>query len=207
MRLTNTPWSVANRVAADFQSATTFQVRPAERIMNRSTAHEWFDVVDDQDRPVGRATRADVHARGLKHRAVHIWLFNARGELFLQKRSDTKDSAPDCWDSSASGHLDSGEEYDACAVRELREELGLEVQPTQLERLFKLDACADTGSEFVWVYRIRSDATPVINPAEIKRGAWVTQHQLDVLVTEQPHRCARSFVRITREMFTRGFWP
>jgi isopentenyldiphosphate isomerase len=138
---------------------------------------------------------------------VHVWLFNSRGELFLQKRSDTKDSAPGCWDSSASGHLDSGEVYDACAVRELQEELRLEVGKNQLERLFKLDACPDTGWEFVWVYRLRSDVPPVINPDEIKQGAWVSRHQLEVLVGEQPQHCARSFVRITREMFTRGLWP
>lgn len=179
---------------------------PLERIMNPVTATEWFDVVDDLDRPVSRATRAEVHARGLKHRAVHVWLLNSRGELFVQQRSDTKDTAPGCWDSSASGHLDSGEDYDACAVRELREELSIAVGAHQLERLFKIDACEDTGWEFVWVYRLDSEATPVINPAEIKRGGRVSRHQLEVLMTEQPHRCARSFRRIAAEVIQRGLW-
>ena len=66
-----------------------------------------------------------MHREGLKHRAIHVLVFNARGEIFLQKRSMTKDTFPGAWDSSASGHLDSGEDYDACAVRELREEFGL----------------------------------------------------------------------------------
>jgi 16S rRNA (adenine1518-N6/adenine1519-N6)-dimethyltransferase len=89
-------------------------------------SEEIFDVVNDRDEIVGRQSRREVHRLGLKHRAVHVVLFNGRGEIFLQKRSMKKDCFPGAWDSSASGHLDVGESYDACAVRELREELGLE---------------------------------------------------------------------------------
>jgi isopentenyldiphosphate isomerase len=53
---------------------------------------------------VGQNTRREVHARGLWHRAVHVLVFNARGEVFLQKRSMKKDIAAGKWDSSASGH-------------------------------------------------------------------------------------------------------
>ncbi len=85
-------------------------------------SEEIFDIVNERDEVVGQNTRREVHARGLWHRAVHVLVFNARGEVFLQKRSMKKDIAAGKWDSSASGHLDSGEDYDACAVREVREE-------------------------------------------------------------------------------------
>ena len=91
-------------------------------------SEEIFDVVDDRDRVIGKQTRREVHRRGLKHRAVHVLVFNARGEVYLQKRSFKKDTFPGAWDSSASGHLDSGETYDACSIREAREESGLEVE-------------------------------------------------------------------------------
>src|SRR2546425_211192 len=103
---------------------------------------EMFDVVNERDEVVGRQSRSEVHRLGLKHRAVHVLVFNSRGQVFLQKRSLKKDCFPGVWDSSASGHLNCGEDYDACAVRELREEIGLQV-PAQ--RLFKMDACAETG--------------------------------------------------------------
>src|SRR5512137_895073 len=99
-------------------------------------AEEIFDVVNERDEVVGRNTRAEVHRLGLMHRAVHILVFNRRGEIFLQKRSMLKDRQPGLWDSSASGHVDSGEDYDACAVRELREEIGLQLDVAP-ERLFK----------------------------------------------------------------------
>src|SRR4026207_1674874 len=99
---------------------------------------EYFDVVNERDEVIDRRSRPDVHRLGLRHRAVHVLVFNKRGELFLQKRSMRKDCFPGTWDSSASGHLDSGESYDACAVRELKEELGVSpaIAP---ERLFKID--------------------------------------------------------------------
>ena len=79
-------------------------------------------------RSIGQEHRSEVHRLGLKHRAVHMCCsYNTRGAVFLQKRSVTKDTWPGAWDSSASGHLDAGETYDACAVREVREELGWEL--------------------------------------------------------------------------------
>src|ERR1700730_13266825 len=130
---------------------------------------EIFDVVNERDEIVGREFRSQVHRLGLKHRAVHVVIFNGQGEIFLQKRSMKKDCFPGAWDSSASGHLDAGQSYDACAVRELGEELGLQVHG-RLERLFKIDACPQTGQEFVWVYRHRAEGPFTLQPEEIEGG-------------------------------------
>src|SRR4051812_43778026 len=116
---------------------------------------EIFDIVDEHDVVIGQRPRGEVHRTGLRHRAVHVLVFNSRGEVFLQKRSMLKDCFPGAWDSSASGHLQPGETYDDCAMREVEEELGFRL-PTVPERLFKVAACAQTGQEFVWAYRCRS---------------------------------------------------
>jgi isopentenyldiphosphate isomerase len=104
---------------------------------------ELFDVVDTDDRVIGVARRAQVHARGLRHRAVHILVLNREDKVFLQKRSKAKDSHPGKWDSSASGHLDSGEAYAAAAIRELHEELG--IGPVRVEEIGRLPAGEITG--------------------------------------------------------------
>src|SRR6187401_1192215 len=93
--------------------------------------HEYFDVVNERDEPVSRALRQEVHARGLLHRAVHVLVFDQHGRVFLQKRSMLKDTSPGLWDSSCSGHLDAGEDYDAAAIRELGEEIGVRLKPTE----------------------------------------------------------------------------
>jgi isopentenyl-diphosphate delta-isomerase type 1 len=167
---------------------------------------EIFDVVDDRDEVIGRERRSEVHRRGLNHRAVHVLVFNAAGELFLQRRSMSKDTYPGVWDSSASGHLDAGETYDACALRELREEIGLAMDAPP-ERLFKIDACADTGREFVWVYRCRAEGPFALHPEEIERGDWFSPAQVAVWAHDRPEEFARAFVLIWSRVMRRGLVP
>lgn len=166
-------------------------------------SEEWFDVVDEQDRVIGRETRREVHRRKLLHRAVHVLVFNRAGEVFLQKRSMKKDSAPGAWDSSASGHLDSGESYDACAPRELREELGVgAIAP--IEPLFKLPASEETAAEFVWIYRTRHEGPFTLHPDEIECGAWYAPAAVDAAIRERPAEFARSFRHVWSVYRRRG---
>jgi isopentenyl-diphosphate delta-isomerase type 1 len=154
---------------------------------------EIFDVCNERDEVIARNTRAEVHRQGLIHRAVHVLVFNTRGEVFMQKRSMTKDTFPGAWDSSASGHLDAGEDYDACAVRELREELGIAADRPP-KRLFKLAACAETGWEHVWVYRYDCEGPFCLHPEEIESGEWFTVPQVNEAIRTRPEQFASAFV-------------
>lgn len=154
-----------------------------------------FDIVNERDEVVGNAPRSVVHARGLLHRAVHILVFNKRGELFLQKRSLKKDRQPGVWDSSTSGHVDSGEDYDTSAVRELGEEIGLKVARMP-QRLFKIDACEETDQEFVWVYRCESEGPFTLHPDEIDEGGWFAPEKVSNWIKERPQEFAPAFVYI-----------
>src|SRR5438876_9915215 len=158
-------------------------------------AEEILDVVDNHDEVIGQQPRGEIHRLKLKQRAVHVLVFNSRNELFLQKRSMKKDCFPGAWDSSASGHLDSGESYDACAVRELLEELGLDSAGPP-EALFKLAACPETGHEFVWVYRRAAEGPFALHPEEIERGAWLAPAALNRWLAEKPEEFASGFVLI-----------
>jgi isopentenyldiphosphate isomerase len=162
-------------------------------------SEEIFDIVNERDEVIGRLPRPQVHREGHKHRAVHVLVFNARGEIFLQKRSMTKDTFPGAWDSSASGHLDSGEDYDACAARELREELGLVIAAPPA-RLFKIAACAATGQEFVWVYRLASEGPFALHPEEIERGDWFAPAHVTEWAGRQPGDFASAFALIWQKV-------
>src|SRR5689334_21980340 len=83
-------------------------------------------IVDEDDRPVGSATKQEAWEKGLLHRIVRLVIFNQAGQMLLQHRTPTKDIFPNCWDSAAAGHVDAGEEYDEAMTREMDEELGLE---------------------------------------------------------------------------------
>jgi isopentenyldiphosphate isomerase len=153
---------------------------------------ELFDIVNDRDEVTGRAPRSEVHARGLRHRAVHVLVFDAAGRIFLQLRSRTKDVAPGCWDSSCSGHVDAGEEYDDAARRELGEEIGLFLAAPP-PRWFRVEAGPETGGEFVWVYRLRHAGPFVLHPGEIERGEWFEPEALERRMRERPGEFADSF--------------
>ncbi len=173
-------------------------------------SEEIFDVVNERDEVIDRMPRSEVHARGLLHRAVHVLVFNSRGEVFLQKRSMNKDRQPGVWDSSCSGHVDSGENYDETAVRELGEELGLDIssqtaatgasQP--LQKLFKIDACAETDAEFVWVYRCKSEGPFQLHPDEIETGGWFAPEKVTSWIAERPQDFASTFVLIWKLFLT-----
>jgi isopentenyl-diphosphate Delta-isomerase len=158
---------------------------------------EIFDVVNERDEVIGQAPRKEVHTRKLLHRAVHVLVFNARGQIFLQKRSMLKDTANGKWDSSASGHLDTGEDYDVCAVREVREEIGLDIKATgaspPLKRILRIEACKETGWEFVWVYRCASEGPFELHPEEIERGDWFAPEEVSRWVAERPEDFASAF--------------
>ena len=158
-------------------------------------SEEIFDVVNERDEVVGQNTRGEVHRLGLMHRAVHVLVFNREGKVFLQKRSLKKDRQPGRWDSSASGHLDSGEAYDACAVRELREEIGLEIQSPP-KPLFKIAAGPDTDMEHVWVYRHESEGPFRLHPDEIERGDWFRPEEVDQWLARGPDDFAAAFRHI-----------
>jgi len=122
-------------------------------------------------------------------------VFDSRGRLFLQKRSATKDTFPRAWDSSCSGHLGCGEDYDMCAVRELQEEIGL-VTTEPPKRLFKVDACEETGQEHVWVYECHSDGPLSLNAEELEGGDWFTPEEIDRWIAERPQEFAPAFPKI-----------
>lgn len=156
-----------------------------------STPHEQFPVVDENDEVKGYATRSEVHGNNLRHRAVHILIFNQAGDLYLQQRSRSKDRHPLQWDSSAAGHVTAGENYDETARRELKEELNVDVP---LERIFTLTASSRTGHEFIWGYRgeVSGDISP--NKSEIEKGIFIPPAVIDGWTSARPDDFAPGFL-------------
>src|SRR5437588_5070324 len=154
-------------------------------------SEESFAIVNEQDQVMGVAPRAEVHANNLLHRAVHVLIFNAAGEVFLQLRSRSKDRHPLLWDSSAAGHVSAGEDYDQTAGRELFEELGIEIP---LERVAKLSASERTDHEFICLYLGRCDMPLRPNPSEIEGGRFYPQQIVDSWIKARLPDFAPGFV-------------
>ena len=100
-------------------------------------ADEPVDVVDADDNVTGQATRAEVRARNLRHRATYVLVFNRDGKLFVHQRTTMKDVYPGYYDVAVGGVVGAGESYDDAARRELAEELG--VTGVALRRVLRAD--------------------------------------------------------------------
>ena len=160
---------------------------------------EIYDVVDKMDQVIGQATRREIHQKNLLHRSIHILVFNYQNEVFLQKRSMSKDENPGLWDTSSAGHVDSGETYDECAHRELWEELGIKAILKPLE---KIEACQKTYHEHVQIYTCKTNATININLDEISEGKYFDLEVLKIKIKNKPEQFTSSFKLIFKKYGT-----
>ena len=129
---------------------------------------EMLTVYDEDLNPVGERTRADVHANGLLHRTIRLWTI-ADDRIWFQKRSMDKALFPGRLDLSATGHVDPGEAPLDAALRETREEIGLDLDPSDVMAAGAIpfpftrpDGRLD--NEFASVYLYAPDAVPAFRP-------------------------------------------
>ncbi len=162
---------------------------------------EDFDVVDEHDHVVETRHRDQVHARDLRHRAVHILIFNETGDLLLQKRSPWKDRNPGLWDSSTAGHVDAGESYEQAAHRELREEIGIHV--AALTPLFKLGCGPETGNEFLQIYRATHEGPFTPCPKELEGAAFFSPTHVAAWLARSPADFSPIFQMVFPRLATR----
>ena len=153
---------------------------------------EIFDIVDEGDAVVRQASRHEAHTQKLMHRAVHIFVFNRKGELFLQKRSRFKDAHPNCWDSSAAGHVNAGCDYPETASRELEEELGVSAP---VELLAKIEASERTGHEFVHLFRAQHEGPFGLPASEIETGGFFPLDLISEWIVARPQDFASGFIK------------
>src|SRR5262250_3160606 len=134
------------------------------------SASEMVDVVDGDDRVIGQATRAEVRAQKLRHRATYILVFNARGQLFVHQRTASKDIYPSYYDVAVGGVVAAGESYDVGAQRELAEELGITEASPRPILAFQY---VDTGNRVnARVYSCSYDGPLALQSDEIASGEW-----------------------------------
>jgi isopentenyldiphosphate isomerase len=128
---------------------------------------EHLEVVSIKGEVIGYAPRAEIHGNpSLIHRVIHVLVFNKKGELLLQKRSQDKDVAPGKWDTSVGGHVGIGEELLFSSGREMHEELG--ITGCELEHLYSYIHSNSYETELVTTYRCIYEGNFSFNKSEIE---------------------------------------
>lgn len=150
-----------------------------------SELDEILEVVDENNSVVGRATRGECYQKGLLHRAVNVFLFSSKGEIFLQKRSKKK-GFPLYWDLSCSEHVKPGESFEEAAKRGLKEELGIKVEVEQIIPIHRINNWDETktylDSELIVTFKANFDGEIKINPEEVFEGIFFNADEFKRLV-------------------------
>ena len=95
---------------------------------------EILEVLDEEGNDTGETKeRGRIHQKELYHPVADVWIYNREGELLMQKRSQNKDIRPQHWGASAAGHIRAGEDPTKEAIREVKEELGIDIEESDLE--------------------------------------------------------------------------
>jgi isopentenyldiphosphate isomerase len=94
---------------------------------------ELLDIWDESGKPTGQVYEKSIaHQKGLFHPTVHVWFYTSAPSLLLQKRGSNKETFPNLWDVSVAGHVSSGESILDGALREIKEEIGLQLKSDDL---------------------------------------------------------------------------
>lgn len=138
---------------------------------------EWVDLVDRENRVIGRALRSEIRQKNLLHRGIAVLVRNSRGQVYVHQRTATKDLFPALYDMFVGGVVGAGEDYLQAAVREAQEELG--VEKGELEFLF--DHLYEGPQNFSWVrcYRVTWDGPIRHQPEEVQWGDWMDEDALE----------------------------
>lgn len=143
---------------------------------------EEIDLVDDRNTVIGVTSRRIMRRENLLHRGVGILCRNSHGQVYVHKRTDTKDLFPGLYDMFVGGVVSHGESYDEAARREIAEELG--ITSGDVRRLFTHRYEGDRNRAFIAVYDVTHDGSIVHQPEEIAWGGWVAEADLEAWARE-----------------------
>ncbi len=155
---------------------------------------EYLEIVDEENNLTGKTEERDiVHAKGLWHREIAVWIMNEKGEVLLQKRSPNKKQGANNWSTSCAGHIDIGEEPIKSAIREIREELGIPVKEDDLKHLFtaknKRVLTNSFNNIFCYLYFLKVN-TPIeeftIDTEEVSEIKYIPFEEFEQLVKDKP---------------------
>jgi isopentenyldiphosphate isomerase len=145
---------------------------------------ELFDIVNERDEVIGRATRQEAHARGHIHRSVLFFIFDQSRRVFVNQRTADKEFYPEHWSIVFGGHVHAGETHEEAVRREAAEETGIDAEPFFVASFQKRFDPEDR--ENVQVYGLVATGEPRIDPSETKQGCFVMIGEIEERLQRDP---------------------
>lgn len=162
---------------------------------------EQLDVVDENDRIIGKATRKECHAKGHIHRCVFFFILDKKGRILVTQRTKEKEFYPEYWSILIGGHVSSGESYEQAVLREAKEEAGIEGHPKLLTSYKKR---TDKDKENIKVFAFITDNIPRLDPKELKQGLFLSLDKTEEKIKQEKFLPeTRDMLKILKDFFSR----
>jgi isopentenyl-diphosphate delta-isomerase type 1 len=159
---------------------------------------EYFDIVNEKDEIIGKATRKECHSNPkLIHRGIFVIVVNKKGEILLSKRSMKKDTNPGKWEVMG-GHNDLGESYVAAAKRELKEELGISSSLTRMKKM-KISSKREAEFDEIFITKIENDAKIDFDKDEVYTVRFISLNRLVKEIKNKPRSFSSWALKVIKE--------
>lgn len=163
---------------------------------------ERVQFVDENDNPIGAGPREEAWEKGIILRHAYIVLRDEDGNFLLQQRSQQKKKNPGRYTYAATGHVDEGESYDEAAVRELKEEVGIDAHLTLIDKsLYMSDEINSKVYIAIYSGEIPHDIQLTLDPEEVSATHWFTETELAEAVSKTPEQFSPNMVKTFKKIF------
>lgn len=166
---------------------------------------DFFDIVDEEDKIIGKiSSQMQSTVKPSQLRFINIVLINDKGEILVPKRSSNRKLFPNCYDFSVGGHVNSGEEYEEAAYRELREELG--IGDVELQEIAYFSPFKSDSNTFQKVYILKYNKSIINYDHQGIEGLYyMTKEEIIELLNKKPEMFKTDYFFVMNYLFKNGY--
>ena len=166
---------------------------------------DFFDIVDEEDKIIGKiSSQMQSTVKPSQLRFINIVLINDKGEILVPKRSSNRKLFPNCYDFSVGGHVNSGEEYEEAAYRELREELG--IKDVELQEIAYFSPFKSDSNTFQKVYILKYNKSIINYDHQGIEGLYyMTKEEIIELLNKKPEMFKTDYFFVMNYLFKNGY--
>lgn len=156
---------------------------------------ETLTVVDEQDNILGYSTKEDILRRGLNYRCIQVFLFNGKEQLLVCRRPEAKKKFAGQFAASAMGHVRRGEDYEDAAVREMKQELGVNVRLRKAAKFSVMDGQNKVFQE-IWFGSVSEEIEP--DETEVAESRYYSLVDVRQAMAVNPEKFATPFIEAVK---------
>ena len=163
---------------------------------------EYFDLVDEKDNVIGKIKETE-QVQPNKLRFINIIIIDKDKKIIVPKRSGNRRIFPNCYDFSVGGHVNSGENYEQAAYRELKEELNIE--NVKLTEIGYFNPYKDNVDTFSKLYLLRyNKKIEEYDKEGITEIYYMTIDEINELIRKEPNKFKSDYEKMIKYIINKN---